>query len=231
MSMLNWAKREVEIACKKENPDWDGESFDYGCECYQSALRAFESLCNDGHSGMSIGFTKNILNRLIDGKPLMPITDDDFFIGVKDKIAESEEYLNDKGLKSSIQCPRMSALFREEYLDGTVKYLDINRIICKDAQTGSTFHYGFADKFVEELFPITMPYMPKDKPYIVLTHQFLFNKEDKNNDWDTEAYYEIKTPEGESYSIEKYYKFENDERIEISEHEYLERLTQLVKEG
>lgn len=38
-------------------------------------MRAFESLLGDGHSGMSIGITKNILNRLIDGKPLTPIED------------------------------------------------------------------------------------------------------------------------------------------------------------
>ena len=31
MNMLDWAKNEVKLACKKENPDWDGESFDYGC--------------------------------------------------------------------------------------------------------------------------------------------------------------------------------------------------------
>lgn len=35
MTMSEWAKKEVEIACKKENPEWDGESFDYGCSCYQ----------------------------------------------------------------------------------------------------------------------------------------------------------------------------------------------------
>lgn len=62
MSMLEWAKREVEIACKRENPDKKEGEFDYGCACYESALKAFESLCEDGHSGMSIGFTKNILN-------------------------------------------------------------------------------------------------------------------------------------------------------------------------
>ena len=58
-----WAKREVEIACKRENPDWDGESFDYGCSCYQSALKAYKSLCEDGHSGYSFGATRNILKQ------------------------------------------------------------------------------------------------------------------------------------------------------------------------
>ena len=49
MSMLEWAKREVEIACKRENPDKKEGEFDYGCACYESALKAFESLCEDGH--------------------------------------------------------------------------------------------------------------------------------------------------------------------------------------
>lgn len=47
--MLEWAKREVEIACKKENPNRKEGEFDYGCACYESALKAFESLCEDGH--------------------------------------------------------------------------------------------------------------------------------------------------------------------------------------
>ena len=65
MTMTDWAKHEVELACKRENPDWDGESFDYGCACYQSALKAYGSLMGDGHSGMSFGFTKNILIRFM----------------------------------------------------------------------------------------------------------------------------------------------------------------------
>ena len=78
MNMIDWAKREIAIACKKENPDWDGKSFDYGCSCYQSALKAYESLCNDDHSGYSFSITKNILIRLMEGRPLTPITDEDF---------------------------------------------------------------------------------------------------------------------------------------------------------
>ena len=75
MSMTEWAKREVEIASKRERGDKPESEWDYGCSCYDSALKAFESLCGDGHSGFSIGITKGILNRLIDGKPLTPIED------------------------------------------------------------------------------------------------------------------------------------------------------------
>ena len=61
MTMSEWAKREVEIACKKENPDRKEPESDYGCACYESALKAFNSLLEDGHSGYSIGFTKKHL--------------------------------------------------------------------------------------------------------------------------------------------------------------------------
>ena len=70
MSLLDWAKNEIEIACKKERGSAPNNEWDYGCACYESALKAFECLCEHGHSGMSIGITKNILNRLIDGKCL-----------------------------------------------------------------------------------------------------------------------------------------------------------------
>lgn len=71
MSMMEWAKREVEIASKRERGDKPESEWDYGCACYDSALKAFESLCGDGHSGFSIGITKGILNRLIEGSLLL----------------------------------------------------------------------------------------------------------------------------------------------------------------
>lgn len=73
--MLDWAKREVAIASKRERGDKPEDEWDYGVACYDSALKAFESLLGDNHSGFSIHVTKGILNRLIDGKPLTPIED------------------------------------------------------------------------------------------------------------------------------------------------------------
>lgn len=77
MNLLDWAKREVEIACKHENPYRKEGEFDYGCACYESALKAFESLLEDGHYGFSIKMTQAILNRMIDEQPLTPIEDTD----------------------------------------------------------------------------------------------------------------------------------------------------------
>ena len=75
MEMLEWAKNEVAIASKRERGYKPENEWDYGAACYESAMKAFESLLKDGHSGMSIEFTKAILNRLIEGKPLTAIED------------------------------------------------------------------------------------------------------------------------------------------------------------
>ena len=50
MTMIEWARREVELACNREKPDRKEGEWDYGCACYESALKAYESLAEDSHS-------------------------------------------------------------------------------------------------------------------------------------------------------------------------------------
>ena len=216
MRMSDWAKREVEIACKKENPNWDGESFDYGCACYQSALKAYQSLCEDEHSGMSFSLTKNILIRLMNGNPLTPITDEDFFIE-SDMPLESEDYLKERGLKSSLQCPRRSSLFREETLDGKVSYTDIYRVVYID-ENEHCWVSGRARDIVDKLFPITMPYIPSNEKYKFYGDKFLLDE--RNGDFDHEAYLYVITPDGEKIELDEYYKEVNGEMVKISKEEY-----------
>ena len=99
--MKNWAENEVKIACERENPDWDGKSFDYGCLCYKSALKAYNSLLSDGHSGFSFSITRNILIRLMNDLPLSPINEEDFKDG-------------------QTQCPRMHSLFLHKDSNGNI---------------------------------------------------------------------------------------------------------------
>lgn len=73
MNMRDWAKREIEIATKRE--DADNDELDYRRACFESAYKAFECLLEDDHSGMSIKVTQSILNRLINHKVLTPIED------------------------------------------------------------------------------------------------------------------------------------------------------------
>lgn len=224
MSMTDWAKREIELACKHENPDWDGKEFDYGCACYQSALKAYESLMRDGHSGMSFGFTKNILIRLMEGLPLIPITDEDFFYNKEEGIGlETEESLRKRGLKSEIQCPRMSSLFREETIDGIVTYSDVNRNYCIDIHNPNyTYTNGRASRIIDEMFPITMPYYPQKGRYKVYAEDFLIDK--ANGDFDTKGIFYCITPQGERVEINRFFaEKENHKWVEISKEEYEQR--------
>lgn len=216
--MLDWAKREVEIACEKENSNRKEGEFDYGCACYKSALKAFESLCEDGHSGFSINITKNILNRLIDGQPLTPIedTNDDWNVC----------YENDE--VTQYQCKRMSSLFKYVYADGTFKYSDINRSYCVSIHdSNNTYNFGLVRRIIDEMFHITIPYMP-GKSIKVYCDDFLTDK--KNGDFDTVGvFYALKTVNGnqEKIEINRFFRApevdEEDTWIEISKEEYYER--------
>lgn len=217
MSMSEWAKREVEIACKHENPDRKEGEFDYGCACYESALKAFNSLMEDGHSGFSIGLTKQILNRLIDGKPLVPIEDTD------DVWNDRDSWGDDDGVKH-YQCKRMGSLFKDVYPDGSVRYTDDNRVVMIEMSSDTSWHNGLTSEIVEELFPLTLPYMPADEPYRVYCEECLTDP--KNGDYDTIAVYYIVKPDGERVEVNRYFKEGNSVYgcwDEIGDFEYMIR--------
>ena len=213
MGMLEWAKNEVAIASKRERGDKPESEWDYGAACYDSAMKAFESLLEDGHSGMSIGFTKAILNRLIDGNPLTAIEDTPG--------AWYRRRKNRDG-SSSFQCKRMSSLFKKVAADGTVSYSDVNRQYCIiEGYPECTYHNGLISKIYNEMYPITMPYMPNDKPDVIVCDQLLTDR--KNGDFDTIAILYIKRANGERVDINRYFKETDDGFEEISAEEYRER--------
>ena len=222
----SWAENEVRLACKRENPNYDFDSpesednFDYGCACYKSALKAYNALCEDGHSGYSWSETVKILNDLCNNRPLTLIRDEDFFFGWPDKKChpiESEEYLKKQGLKSNLQCPRMCSLFRQETLDGKVSYHDVDRYIHINIECPSDTYHS-CGTIIDEMFPISMPYMPKQKKYEIYEQTFLANPD--NGDYDTKGIIYIKTPEGEKIDIGKYYTEVNNNWKEITRQEY-----------
>lgn len=213
MGMLEWAKNEVEIASKRERGDKPESEWDYGAACYDSAMKAFESLLEDGHSGMSIGFTKAILNRLIDGNQLTAIEDtpDAWYHRRKNRDGSS-----------SFQCKRMSSLFKKVAADGTVSYSDVNRQYCIiEGYPECAYHNGFISKIYNEMYPITMPYMPNDKPDVIVCDQLLTDR--KNGDFDTIAILYIKRSNGERVDMNRYFKGTDDGFEEISAEEYRER--------
>ena len=217
MGTYTWAEQECRLACKKENPnfDFDSDDFDYGCSCYKSALKAYKSLAEDGHSGMSFSFTRDILERLMRHEPLTPITDDDFEGG---NYLYPDERLASMGLKSEIQCPRMSSLFRKETIDGEVTYHDLDRAYCIDMEKPSDTFSSSASNIVDELFPIKMPYLPERGKYKVYVQTFLTDK--KNGDFDTQGILYLITPEGKRIDINRYYTEKEGKLVEISKDEY-----------
>lgn len=156
----DWLEREIELACKHENPDWDGESFDYGCYCYKSAERALkaavESLDKDHHSGFSHVITIRIVKRLLDWLPLTPIED-------TDDVWQHQEFM----ANNKFQCTRYPYLWKTVNADGSVSYRDTNR--CYGIEDGEevTWQGKRADDAVNALFPITMPYYPEANKYEV----------------------------------------------------------------
>lgn len=214
MSMSEWAKREIEIACAKERGDKPESEWDYGCACYESAYKAFQSLTEDGHSGMSIGITKNILNRLIDGKPLTAIED----------TPDVWHEVTYRGRGQSYQCNRMSSLFKDVYPDGKVEYNDINRCYCinKGNPDACGWHNGFISRLIHEKYPITMPYYPPAKPFVVHCTEGL--SDPKNGDFDTIGVWCVVKPDGEKDIIERFFKEGEESFVEISKEEYFERV-------
>ena len=212
MSMMEWAKREIEIASKRERGDKPEDEWDYGVACYESALKAFESLCGDGHSGMSIGFTKNILNRLIDGKPLTPIED------------KPEEWgdIRNYGCHPHYQCKRMSSLFKDVLEDGTITYTDVDRSYCVCVDNPNvSWSNGFVRKIYDEMYPITLPYMPSSKADVIVCDELLTDP--KNGDFDTMAILYIKRANGERVEVNRYFKEGDISFVEITLEEYKER--------
>ena len=229
---LDWAEREVEIACEKENSiKKDGEfDYSYGCACYESALKAFRSLCNDAHSGFSMKIMQSILNRLINGYPLTPIEDTD---DIWEKFAQNK----DIGCWT-YQCKRMSSFFKYVYDDGTVKYNDVDRSYCVNINNpNNTYSSGLVRIIINKMFPITMPYMP-GTPIKVYCEDFLTDK--KNGDFDTVGvFYALKTENGEQKKIEinRFFREPKDNEklicgwVEISKEEYMQRKLESERVG
>lgn len=164
---------------------------------------------------MSIKFTQNILNRLIDGKPLTPIDD-------------TEDVWNECTWSSDVecktyQCKRMFSLFKDVYLDGTTEYHDHDRFVCVDSDDPEkSYRSGFISALMHEHFPITMPYNPSSKPYEVYVSECLVDPD--NGSFDTIGILYVIKPDGEKEVIDRFFKEAVVSYEEISKQEYLERI-------
>lgn len=205
MRILDWARQEIELAKKNES--------EYGAMCYESAFKAFKCLCNDNHSGMSIGFTQEILNSLIDGKVLTPIENTD----------DIWEYVYDRENGAKVyQCSRMSSLFKDLLPDGTVTFNDNNRVVIM-SKNCTIWSSGKASELINDIYPIKFPYMPSNRPYIVQQDDFCYKKPDAVGMYDYYAYLSYKDPNGKEFLIDKYYMETETGDVEISKELWLQK--------
>lgn len=224
-NLEKWAEHEVEIVRNRlieRVPDGD-ISYDMGC--YESALKAYSSLCGDGHSGFSFSATYNILMRLCQTLPLTPITDEDFEGIGYTFMTDRHRGFGDRPMwEKSTQCPRMSSLFRSVWEDGKVTYHDNDRCVCINSENhDDTFFCGLYTSFVNEMFPITMPYYPKaNQKYKIYVTSFTVG------DKDVSAIDKIIDPCGNTVMVagnifKKFFKESYDgSMIEITKDEYEE---------
>ena len=215
MSMTEWAEEEIRIACEREcaaikNEDAaeSNAGLEYAKGCYQSALKAYKSLCDDGHSGMSFNITAGILKRLCSGYPLTPIED----------VEEVWNLVHETPTTLEYQCRRMYSLFKKVYKeDGSVYYHDNDRFICVDPN-GATYTNNFINQQLSKLYPLTMPYMPEGK-FMVKAFDFATNA--NPGEFDTILIRSVKEPNGQEVLLNLCFKeTENGfEQIEMKEYE------------
>lgn len=213
MGCYEKAQREVELFKGKQNSDCS----EYYLNVCESALRAFKVLCEDGHSGCSINITMDILNRMVKGLPLTPITEDDEW-------REQPIYMNEthKNYISS----RMSGLFKkvEEDENGVecVSYNDVNRVECVDINNpDACFYSGLVNSLFNKMHPITLPYNPSTKSIRVFCEDFLYDK--RNGDFDTVGVFYALYPDGHIENINKFYYLDSENgKEEISREKYNE---------
>lgn len=139
----------------------------------------------------------------------------------------ANEYIDDRN-KLVYECREKSNM--EKWAENEVSYSDINRCYGVNIDSpNSSYHSWLIDNIVAEMYPITMPYIPYDKPFKVYTEDFLTDP--KNGDFDTVGIFYVITPAGKRVEINRYFKDAENGYDEINKAEYLIRKEQAYAKG
>ena len=199
-----WAE-ERKAKEKSSKHEADDEGFiEYACACVDSAAKAYKAMLKAENPVSDRA--KKLLNRLIKGQPLSPITEEDFKAALHRPLDDWEiDWLKRNHLKSHTRCPRMSSLFREEDLDGNVTYSDNEHAFFVN-QRGIQWYSATAREVVNKMFPITMPYYPTEKPYLVYGREYYMegdeDKSEEHRGTTNVTYYDyLITPDGKRVEL------------------------------
>lgn len=142
-----WAKNELELI-EKGCEDKDG--LEMQKMITKDIMDIVKVFANQGHSGFSASYTLGLLKRLLDHKPILPLTGED------DEWGEVEEWNKDKNKQQNKRC---YAVFRDNFDNSTATYLH-GKVFSDNG--GKTW---FEKK--ESTVPITFPYnVPLEPEYV-----------------------------------------------------------------
>jgi hypothetical protein len=143
--MVDWAKSELD---RLLTDDSDGMQQAIN----KDILDVVTLFANQGHSGFSAGYALGIIKRLLDWKPITPLTGED------DEWGPVQPW--DSG-NSSQQNKRCSAVFRENFDNSTARYI-YGKVFSDNG--GKTW---FTNR--ESSVPVTFPYsIPEKSEYILV---------------------------------------------------------------
>ena len=176
------------------------------------AMSIFKRMFDQKPSKQHIILVKGLLNRMTSELPLYPITMEDFNNTVASEIRDKLKHT----------CARYEALTATKNSDGTgFTYSDSKRVVFYDQSLinqeesssivdilHSRANYpSIALKLVDDLFPITLPYMPGDK-YEVFGSSYSFKLAEGEPDLVEIDF--IKTPNGQLVKVDQYYRKTRD---------------------
>lgn len=227
--LKNWARREVDLVKTGERLDLDPQLNDH----YEAAYQTFCNFVDYTSDLKSPGAVKAILLQLLNKEPLTPIEDgEDDWVLVRGYTPASG---TDDSPWEIYGHKRRSTLFkrviynRETGLVDRVDLSDYERCVCIDiGDPNNMYSGGIGQVILDEMIPVTMPYMPLGKIKI-FTEGFKYD--DKfEGDCDTKAVLYFRMPDGEIKKVKRFFKQEHTmkEPIEITEDEYFARKCKVV---
>lgn len=217
-SMTDWAEREVEIVIDNlKKSIIEDDDFRYSETAYNKALELYKHIMQLWHNECSFHAVTYILKKLMNGIPLSPIK------------GEEGEWNCFPMWKKEIQVYqniRLYSLFKEVSNNGEIKYTDTSRVVGIDIETSEKTLFNGLLNVIDEIFPITMPYEPKEEKFKCFVKKY---KEPNGHDIGYQ-YLNVITPEGKNIKINKYFDIKVDSELkEVSETEFKKKYGKSTK--
>jgi hypothetical protein len=139
-NLVTWAKEELDRLVK------DGDEMQL--EINKDILQIVETFSEQGHSGFSANYALNAIKRLLDWKPITPLTGED------DEWCSVPVYDDGSNKQQNKRC---SAVFRENFDNSTAYYI-YGKVF---SDNGGKTWFTNRNSFVPVTFPYTVPEKPE----------------------------------------------------------------------